>query len=84
MYSIYFAKSLKNGKIYVGFTSKSPEERVMEHNTSASQWSRANKPLKLEYYENYACKEDAILREKFFKTGFGKIIKKVIVEELDS
>ena len=82
MYYIYFAESLRNGKIYVGFTEKLPNLRVKEHNESSNKWSRNNKPLKLSYYETYSCKEDAVHREDFFKTGIGKKIKKAIVETM--
>lgn len=80
MYYVYFAKSLKNSKIYVGYTSKEPEVRVKEHNSSSNVWSRCNKPLKLVYYEKYKCLHDAKLRERFYKTGFGKSIKYAIVK----
>ncbi len=83
MYSIYFAKSLKNGKIYVGFTPKHAEERVIEHNLGSNHWSKANKPLKLIYFETYCCEKDARLREKYFKSGIGKRVKYAIVKEFD-
>jgi putative endonuclease len=82
MYYIYFAKSLKNNKVYVGYTGKKPEERIKEHNQGSNYWSKLNKPLKLIYYESYFCREDAKLREEFFKMGFGKRIKKLIIQEL--
>jgi putative endonuclease len=69
MYSIYFLKSLKNGKIYVGYTSKSPNERLNEHNIGTNAWTKSNAPFKLVYFEEYHCKEDAIMREKFYKMG---------------
>ncbi|MEX2007828.1 MAG: GIY-YIG nuclease family protein [Candidatus Levyibacteriota bacterium] len=83
MYYIYFAKSERNNKVYVGFTGKDPKDRVEEHNASANQWSRANKPLQLKYYESYSCKEDVMMREKFYKTGIGKRVKKAIIQEFD-
>ena len=83
MYFIYFAKSLKNEKIYVGSTSKKPEERLKEHNQGSNKWTKANGPFKLIYYEKFPCKDDAKSREEFYKTGFGKRIKYVIVKELD-
>ena len=54
-----------------------------EHNQGNTQWSKNNRPLKLVYYESYACKEDGIKREIFFKTGIGKKIKKAIVQVMD-
>lgn len=83
MYHVYFAKSLKNGKVYVGFTSKDPVLRVDEHNKGTNQWSKQNRPLKLLYYESLLCEDDARLREKFYKSGVGKKIKKLIADGMD-
>lgn len=82
MHYVYFAKSLRNEKVYVGQTQKSPEERIKEHNQGSSTWTRSNGPFELIYYEEYMCREDAIRRESFYKMGFGKKIKKLIVENL--
>jgi putative endonuclease len=84
MYNVYFAKSLKNKKIYCGYTIKDPKIRIKEHNEGNTQWSRNNRPLKLVYFESFVCKEDGAKREKFFKTGIGKKIKKAIVQVMDS
>ena len=81
MYYVYFAKSLKNNKVYVGLTKKEPKIRVGEHNHGSNKWSRNNKPLKLIYFETYTCKEDATSREKFYKSGVGKRVKKCLIEE---
>jgi putative endonuclease len=83
MYYVYFAKSLKNSKIYVGSTSKAPKDRVDEHNRGTNSWSKLNKPLQLIYYEEFVCKEDALKREKFYKSGFGKKIKYAIIREIE-
>jgi len=84
MYYVYFAKSLKNRKVYVGYTSKEPFTRVSEHNHGSNKWSQNNKPLKLIYHESFVCKEDAQQRERFFKTGVGKKIKLAIIDSLGS
>jgi putative endonuclease len=83
MYYVYFAKSTKNKKIYVGSTSKNPEDRIRDHNSGSNSWSRYNKPLRLVYFERYVCKKDALNREKFYKTGVGKKVKYAIVAEFD-
>lgn len=83
MYNVYFAKSLKNGKIYVGFTEKEPLKRIKDHNSGSNRWSRYNKPLKLVYYETFVCKKDALKREKFYKTGVGKRVKYAIVKAFE-
>lgn len=84
MYYIYFLRSLKNNKTYVGYTSKDPKIRLTEHNSGSNSFTGANGPFKLVYYENYICKEDAQKREKFYKTGIGKKIKKTIIEAMSN
>jgi putative endonuclease len=84
MYYVYFAKSLKSNNIYVGFCSKDPNIRILEHNEGSNSWTRANKPLELVYFESYFCEKDAILREKYYKTGIGKAIKKLIVNNINN
>lgn len=83
MYYIYFAKSIRNGKIYVGRTGKEPKERIREHNTGSNAWSKQNGPFNLVYFEMYNCLKDSILREAFYKSGIGKRIKYAIVKEMD-
>lgn len=82
MYYVYFAKSLKNNKVYVGFTGKLPATRINEHNSSSNDWTKQNGPLELIYYEKYTCTEDAKQREVFYKTGFGRKIKEAIISTL--
>jgi len=35
------------------------------------------------YFEKYECKECAIAREKFYKTGVGKRVKYAIIKEFN-
>lgn len=84
MYYVYFMKSEKNDKVYVGSTSKNPKIRVTEHNSGSNDWSRHNCPFTLVYYETYHCKEDVKDREDFYKSGFGKQIKYIITDKLQS
>ncbi len=65
MYYIYFAKSLKNNKIYVDLTGKNPKIRVAEHNQGSNVWTSYNGPFTLVYFEKYLCKSDAILKKNF-------------------
>ena len=84
MHFVYFAKSEKNGKIYVGSTEKDPHIRVKEHNQSSNKWTSSNGPFKLIYFESFHCEMDKSKREKFYKTGIGKKIKMAIVKEMSS
>ena len=84
MFFVYFLESKKNKKIYVGVTSKSPTERLYEHNIGTNKWTKENRPFKLVYFEKYHCKEDAYQREKFYKSGFGRKIRNAILETVKS
>ena len=65
-------RSLKNGKRYVGSTSKKPSRRLMEHNQGSNKWTWANRPFELVYKETFVGKSEAIKREKFLKSGQGR------------
>ncbi|MEK7512391.1 MAG: GIY-YIG nuclease family protein [Patescibacteria group bacterium] len=76
---IYFLKSLKNNKIYVGYTGGLVTKRLEQHNIGLNKWTKENGPFELLYYEKYCCKEDALQREKFYKSGFGRKIRDCII-----
>ena len=82
MYVVYMLVSLSNRKCYVGYTQKDPNERLHEHNIGSNSWTRANGPFRLAYYETYVCKEDALRRELFYKSGIGRRIRNIIVKEM--
>lgn len=71
MYYVYILKILKNSKLYTGFT-KDLRLRFKQHNSGQSTYTKYRGPFNLIYYE--ACKNelDAIAREKYLKSGFGK------------
>jgi putative endonuclease len=83
MFYIYFIKSKRNGKTYMGVTEKDPKDRLKEHNCACNKWTKENGPLKLIYFESYCCKKDALAREKFYKSGFGKLIKESIIKTIE-
>ena len=72
MFFVYVLRSTKNGKRYVGYTSKTPEERLRGHNKGDNVWTRNNKPFVLMHREQYVTKTEAIRREKFLKSGDGR------------
>ena len=81
MFTTYVLKSLKNNKTYVGMTEKEPKIRLQEHNDGKTTWTSKNRPFKLIYYEQYYYKEDALLREKFLKSGVGnRLVKAISIE----
>lgn len=70
MFYIYFL-FLKDAKIYKGFT-KDLKKRIIEHNAGKVSSTRNKRPLKLIHYEAYLLEEDAIRREKYIKTTYGR------------
>ena len=83
MFYIYILKSLISAKSYVGFTAGSIEDRVKEHNSGGNKWTKGHKPLKLVYYESFICRQDAVNRELFLKSGIGNRVVKAIIQEFD-
>ena len=72
MFTVYVLRSLKNNKRYVGITEKGVKERLRQHDSGSSSWTRQNGPFKIIYSEECADKAAALKREKFFKSGQGR------------
>ncbi len=64
-------------------TSNSLNQRLDEHNRGLNKYTSENRPFKLIYFEEYLCKEDARKIELFYKTGFGRKIRDLIIAGLD-
>lgn len=71
MYYTYVLKSIKDGKLYVGWTDNL-KLRIKRHNQGGVNATKNRRPLKLIYYEACLLEDKAIEREKYFKTGFGR------------
>ena len=71
MYYVYTLLSLKDGKLYTGFTD-SLKRRIKEHNRGEEPSTKHRRPFKLIYCEVCIDKKDAIARERYLKTGMGK------------
>jgi len=71
MYFTYILQSLKDKKLYVGWTNDLAC-RFKEHSEGRVRSTKDRRPLELVYYEACRNKQKAILREKYFKTGFGR------------
>ena len=72
MFIVYVLRSRKNGKRYVGYTGKDVNDRLYEHNIGSNAYTRRNRPFDLCYSEQYTDKSEAMLREKFLKSGQGR------------
>ena len=69
---MYILKSLKNNKLYTGYTSDL-KHRFEEHNSLVGgSYTSKNAPFKIMYYECFLNKKDALMEEKFLKSGKGR------------
>lgn len=70
-YFVYTLFSLKDNKFYVGFTTDI-HQRINDHKSGYVTATNNRLPIKLIHFEYFSNREDAIAREKFFKSGFGR------------
>jgi len=74
-YYIYVLRSELDGKNYAGYT-KNLNLLFEQHQKGLVESTKNRRPLKLIYYEACLSKEDALKREKYFKTYYGKMFLK--------
>ena len=78
-YYVYVIKS-KDGYQYTGMT-EDIEKRLKEHNEhSLSLWTKRGTDWNIVYKEEFASKTDALLREKWLKTGVGRDFLKNVIK----
>jgi len=68
VYYVYVLKSLKDKKIYTGYSSDL-KRRFLQHQLGLIKSTKNRRPLKLIYYEAFLDKKDAQNREKYLKSG---------------
>lgn len=68
---VHILRSSKNGRWYTGFTTDL-RKRFKEHNSEVSTYTRGRGPFELIYYEASRDEQDALMREKYLKSGMGK------------
>jgi putative endonuclease len=83
-YFVYVLRSKLDKKFYTGFTTNL-ENRIEEHNSGRVYSTKSRIPFDLVYFEVSFCIDDAIHREKYLKTTYGKRyvknrIKKYLLE----
>lgn len=70
-YFVYVLKSEKDGRLYKGQTSDLAR-RLEEHNSGKVKSTKGFMPWNLVYFETFETREEAVLREKYLKTGIGR------------
>ena len=71
MFYVYVLQSLKDRGFYTGY-SDDLKRRIAEHGNGNVISTRNRLPVKLVYYEASCNQQDALHREKFLKTAWGK------------
>ena len=71
MYYVYVMLSLKDNQFYTGYT-RDLRNRVEMHSKGLVSITKNRRPLKLVYYEACLDQKDALHREKYLKTTWGK------------
>lgn len=74
-YYVYVLLSKKDGMLYTGYTANL-KNRINDHNTGKVISTKMRIPLTLIYFEGCTNQQDATRREKYLKSGSGKIYLK--------
>lgn len=74
-YYTYVLRSEKDRKLYTGYT-KDIKLRFEQHNKGLVDSTKDRRPLILIYFEACLSQEDALHREKYLKTYYGKMFLK--------
>jgi putative endonuclease len=72
MFYTYVLHSEKDGNLYVGY-SKDLNLRFEDHQKGQVTSTKNRRPLKLIYYEACLEQADALKREKYLKTHYGRM-----------
>ena len=72
IYYVYVLLSEKDDLFYTGYTSDL-KNRLEQHNSGKVFSTKNRTPLRLIYYEGCLNQQDATRREKYLKSGSGKI-----------
>ncbi len=69
---VTFVLLCDNGTYYKGFTNNL-ERRYQQHlNGNGAKYTAKHKPIKIAYYETFETQQEAVAREKYFKSGSGR------------
>lgn len=72
IYYVYVLRSEKDNLLYTGYSSNL-KERLKIHNAGGVPSTKMRRPLHLIYFEGCLNQQDATRREKYLKSGNGKI-----------
>jgi len=72
MYYVYVLESASDKGWYIGYTGDL-RLRLRQHQNGVSRSTLHRRPWNLIYYEAYMEKDDALGRERFLKSGAGRV-----------
>ena len=75
VYYTYVLISRKDNKMYTGYT-KNLKLRFEQHKKGQMSSTKDRRPLEIIYYEACISEADALRREKYLKTHYGKMYLK--------
>jgi putative endonuclease len=78
MFFAYVIRSISTGYLYKGHC-ENLEERLTQHNSGMTESIRKYTPFELVYFEAFETREEAIVREKYFKSATGRRFLKLKV-----
>ncbi len=76
---VYVLLSNKDNNFYIGSTTDL-ERRIKEHQQGKNVSTSKRLPLALIYFEGHRSKDDALRREKYFKTTKGRVTLKQVLQ----
>ena len=76
---VYVIRSVSSGRFYTGQTNNL-ENRFFAHNNGLSPYTKGKGPWILVYSEEFDSRSEAMIREKFLKTGKGREFLKGEIE----
>jgi len=83
MHGVYVLRSKVDGDLYIGY-SHDIKRRLKEHNDGKVPATRRRIPLQLIYCELFINRGDAMRRELYLKSGWGRnYLVKVLKETLE-
>lgn len=83
-YYVYLLESEMDKSWYIGFTL-GITNRLLAHNSGKNASTKHKRPWRMIYFEAYVNKQDALGREKFLKSGSGRMfLKKQLKNYLES
>jgi type I restriction enzyme S subunit len=69
---IVYVIECDDGSRYIGQTDDLPRRWKEHKEGKGSQWTKAHRPVHIAHWEEYASRHEAVEREKWLKTGFGR------------